>query len=225
MNERRFFVYKHHCKLCTDSNGVYIGITGKANPKDRWHSTGSGYTKSQKKMYTAIQRYGAENWENPEIWSHEILYSGLIKHEAYEKEKELIAFYDSYHNGLNSSLGGEVNIKYSMKEEAEAAYRAVKSKKVHKRLNDPEKHAIDLERTKNFLSNKRSTDAVYRTIDNQRNLALYENIKKLKDELCQLDTKFPHILTSDEKAKVHGAVYKCRSKNYLNKLLLKFNIT
>ena len=226
MNTKRcFYVYKHVCKLCEDSNGINIGITGKKNPKDRWHSTGSGYTKSQRKMYDTIQLYGPENWENPKVWLHEILYSGLTKSEAYVKEKELIAFYDSYYNGLNSSLGGELNIKYATAEEAEAAYRAAKRRKTHKRLNDPEKHAVDLERSKNFIANKRQTDTEYRAFDNQRNLALYEQVKELKEKLCQLDYDFPNCLSDEEKSKIHGALYKCRSKQYLSQLLLKFNNT
>jgi hypothetical protein len=221
--ERRFYVYKHVCIPCTTSNGIYIGITGKKNPNDRWHASGSGYTKGQKKMYETIQLFGPENWMNPEVWSHEILFSNLTKIEAYTKEKELIAYYDSYHNGLNSSLGGELNVKYATAEEAELAYRAVKKKKTHKRMNDPEKHALDLERSKIFIANKRSTDSEYKKFDNQRNLALYEQAKQLKEKLMSLDKAFPGILTSDEKELVHGALYKCRSKKYLNELLLKFN--
>jgi hypothetical protein len=126
---------------------------------------------------------------------------------------------------LNSSLGGEINIKYATPDEAEAAYRAVKKKKTYKRLNDPEKHAIDLERSKNFIANKRHNNAEYKKFDNQRNLALYAHVKELKEKLMHLDTMFPDILLEDEKIKVHGALYKCRSKQYLNQLLLKFNIT
>lgn len=221
--KRCFYVYKHVCKLCEDSNGIYIGITGKKNPKDRWHSTGSGYAKGQRKMYDAIQLYGPENWENPKVWLHEILYSGLTKSEAYAKEKELIAFYDSYYNGLNSSLGGEINVKYATAEEAEAAYRAVKRRKVQKRLNDPEKHVLDLERSRKFIANKRNTNSEYKKFDNQRNLALYEQNRELKEKLMCLDEVFPDILTVEEKVKVHGALYKCRSKKYLSQLLLKFN--
>ena len=222
--ERHFYVYRHVCKPCTTSNGIYIGVTGKKNPNDRWSSTGVGY-KAQKKIYEAIQLFGPENWMNPEIWSHEILFSNLSKTEAYTKEKELIAFYDSYNNGLNSSLGGEINIKYASIEEAEAAYRAAKKNKTQKRLNDPEKHAIDLERSKKFIANKRQTDAEYLVFDRQRNLNLYRQVKELREKLIRLDTLNPNILSEEEKTKVYGALYKCRSKQYFNQLLLKFNIT
>ena len=79
---KEYCVYKHKFP-----NGkVYIGITSQ-NPLKRW-SGGSGY-RNQKLMYAAILKYG---WDNIK---HEILFDGLTKEEAEQKEKVLIAKYES----------------------------------------------------------------------------------------------------------------------------------
>ena len=89
-----YTVYKH-----TAPNGkVYIGITS-VEPKRRWQS-GWGYRTQL--FYRAIQKYG---WENIE---HEVLYSGLSKEEAEQKEIELITAYKSNQKeyGYNVDNGG-----------------------------------------------------------------------------------------------------------------------
>lgn len=91
-----FKVYKHTNKF----NGkVYIGITCQTL-EDRWRK-GNGY-KDNDHFYKAIKKYG---WDN---FSHEILFERLTEEEAGEKEKQLIAFYNSTNQdlGYNISLGG-----------------------------------------------------------------------------------------------------------------------
>lgn len=89
-----FVVYKH-----TFPNGkAYVGITER-DPLLRWKN-GNGYA-GQLKIRNAILKYG---WENV---LHEILFSGLTKEEACEKEKQLIKEFDSVENGYNVSTGGE----------------------------------------------------------------------------------------------------------------------
>lgn len=91
-----YCVYKHTCP-----NGkVYIGITGK-NPLERWKG-GHGYS-NNKHFTNAINKYG---WENIK---HEILFDGLTKQEAEQKEIELIATHNSSKTecGYNQSTGGE----------------------------------------------------------------------------------------------------------------------
>ena len=86
---------------------VYIGIT-KQKPNERWKN-GKGYNGSTR-IYNAIQKYG---WENIE---HKILYEGLTKEEAENKEKELIQQYKSYDEkyGYNLELGGNLNKEVSI---------------------------------------------------------------------------------------------------------------
>lgn len=91
-----YTVYKH----TTPNNKVYIGMTGN-KPVKRWDN-GRGYI-TQRLFYRAIQKYG---WGNIK---HEILFAGLTKEQAAQKEIELIALYDSTNpaKGYNCSTGGE----------------------------------------------------------------------------------------------------------------------
>lgn len=91
-----FIVYKH----TFPNKKVYIGITNR-QPKARWRKDGSGYINSPR-MNNAIKKYG---WENIE---HEILFEGLTKEEAEQKEKELIEQYKSNQRefGYNIANGG-----------------------------------------------------------------------------------------------------------------------
>lgn len=97
-------VYIHKCP----NNKVYVGITCK-KPEHRW-GNGKGY-KSNDHFYKAIQKYG---WDNIE---HKILYTGLSKEEAEQKEIELIAEYDSTNreNGYNNEKGGHYAGKMSLR--------------------------------------------------------------------------------------------------------------
>lgn len=102
MEQGIYTVYKH-----TFPNGkVYIGITS-IDVKVRWQN-GRGYMKRshgkyhQPRMAQAILKYG---WENIK---HEILYEGLTKEKAEQKEIELIAKYKSNDCkfGYNVEAGG-----------------------------------------------------------------------------------------------------------------------
>lgn len=96
MHEINYCVYKH----TSPSNKVYIGITCQ-KPERRWEN-GKGYIKN-KYFYRAIEKYG---WENIK---HEILFNGLTKEEACQKEIELINLFKSNQKeyGYNLSSGGE----------------------------------------------------------------------------------------------------------------------
>ena len=94
IERKDYCVYKHE----TPNGKVYIGQTCK-KPNERW-SNGYGY--KNQVFYNAIQKYG---WENIK---HEILFEGLSKSEADEKEVEMISLYNSCDNefGYNISHGG-----------------------------------------------------------------------------------------------------------------------
>lgn len=94
-----YTVYQHKNKI----NGkVYIGITSQ-NPKQRWGSQGCNY-KSSPHFYSAIQKYGWDNFE------HNILFTGLTKEQACLKEQELIKEFNSMNReyGYNSTSGGDI---------------------------------------------------------------------------------------------------------------------
>ena len=95
--EEKYCVYQH---INLTNNKKYIGIT-KQNASARWGTNGVNY-KSSPHFYSAIQKYG---WDN---FQHDILYSDLSKDEACAIEKELIKEYKTQdpQYGYNVMEGG-----------------------------------------------------------------------------------------------------------------------
>ena len=100
-----YTVYQHKNKI---NEKVYIGITSQ-KPEQRWGSQGCNY-KSSPHFYSAIQKYGWDNFE------HNILFTDLTKEQACLKEQELIKEYNSMNRefGYNSTSGGDI---FTMNEE------------------------------------------------------------------------------------------------------------
>ena len=98
-----YSVYMHKNKI---NNKVYIGITTKENPSDRWGTNGTRYNHNNH-LKNAIKKYGWDNFE------HIILFKHLTKTEAEEKEIELIAKYNATDKnfGYNIQNGGNSNGK------------------------------------------------------------------------------------------------------------------
>ena len=90
-------VYLHTNKI---NDKKYVGITSR-NPEDRWGNNGYNYNDSPR-FWNAIQKYG---WDS---FKHEILYTGLTKEDACNKEIELIASYQTTNPdfGYNLHSGG-----------------------------------------------------------------------------------------------------------------------
>lgn len=97
--------YTVYCHT-SPSGKRYIGVTSM-KPEIRWNN-GNGY-KHSILLNNAIQKYG---WENIK---HEILFDGLSKEEAEEKEIELITLYKSNDKkyGYNIMSGGVLNRPHS----------------------------------------------------------------------------------------------------------------
>lgn len=93
-------MYCVYCHTNKSNQKKYIGITG-TKPERRW-ANGEGYKRSRH-FYFAIKTYG---WES---FAHEILFTGLTKERACQKEKELIRLYNTNDPqfGYNISTGGE----------------------------------------------------------------------------------------------------------------------
>lgn len=120
----RYSVYKHTCP-----NGkIYVGMTGN-DIKKRW-ANGYGY-KHNIYFYRAIQKYG---WANIK---HEILFVGLTKEEAEQKEISLIAHYKSNNPsfGYNIENGGNCTGKI-----AESTKQKLRDINIGKRVG--EKHPM-----------------------------------------------------------------------------------
>lgn len=105
MENKIYTVYMHTCP----NDKIYIGITCQ-EIKERWKN-GKGYRGAF--FYKAIQKYG---WENIK---HEVLFEGLTKEQAEEKEIELIALYKSNQReyGYNVANGGGTNSGFHISEE------------------------------------------------------------------------------------------------------------
>ena len=94
----KWIVYMHINKF---NNKMYVGITSRT-PEVRWKRNGYGY-KSSPYFYSAIQKYGWDNFE------HNILFTDLCESEAKAKEKELIKLYKTNNRdfGYNCTEGGD----------------------------------------------------------------------------------------------------------------------
>lgn len=137
-----YYVYMHICP-----NGkVYIGITNQ-EPKRRW-SNGAGYYR-QKLFNNAIEKYG---WKNIK---HEILFVGLTKEQAEQKEIELIALYKSnqIEYRYNLTKGGATHESVSQATKEKMRLNNSKNKKVYQ-------YSLD----NKLLNNFNSTMEVERTL-------------------------------------------------------------
>lgn len=86
------------------NNKCYIGWTS-CTLEGRWnqHIKLALKNTDNRKFYNAIRKYGIDCWDK------EILLIVKTKSEAKKKEIELIELFDTYHNGYNSTKGGDGN--------------------------------------------------------------------------------------------------------------------
>lgn len=91
INEESYYIYEHINKI---NKKIYIGITKKENPEDRWEN-GEGYI-SNKDFYNDIQKYGWNNFE------HNILLKN-ISSKMLAEEIESVLIYKL--NTVNPDIG------------------------------------------------------------------------------------------------------------------------
>lgn len=106
-----------------------MGITSQTNPKKRWQY-GNGY-RGQEKFYSAIKKYGWNNFE------HKVLFSHLSKEQAEKLEVFFIKTYNSISNGYNVELGGSTHChsEITKRKIAEANKKRVITKEMHKNFS------------------------------------------------------------------------------------------
>ena len=93
-----YYVYKVKCVI---TGKVYIGIT-RNSPYLRWYRHENDAKKGkQHKFHRAIRKHG---WQN---FIQEVIAVCYGFDDARAFEVRLIHDYDSFHNGYNSTLGGE----------------------------------------------------------------------------------------------------------------------
>ena len=174
---RSYTVYLH----ITPSNKRYVGITSMSVEK-RFGKNGKGYATS-KYFYRAIQKYG---WDNIQ---HIIVCTGLTREQASEKEKELIALYQSNKRefGYNCTLGGDGGmLGYSPTEETRRKQSiAHKGKKVVHTAEQDKLQSERMKGTKLHLGYKASEDSKKRMSEAHKGLPLtqkqLENLKKIHE--------------------------------------------
>lgn len=95
--KNNYIVYMHTLRV---DGRKYIGITCQ-KPTERWKN-GFGYRKNSY-FFNAIKKYG---WDN---FKHDIVFSGLSKEQACNKEVALIKLFRTAEHsyGFNLTLGGE----------------------------------------------------------------------------------------------------------------------
>lgn len=213
-NEVVYSVYKH----TSPSNKVYIGITSMSPPEKRWKN-GFGYWRN-KHFYNAIQKYG---WDNIK---HEILFEGLSKEEAENKEMELIALYDAANKekGYNNDNGGSSTGRLTSETKKKISDAA------KERLQRPENHPLygkhRSEETKRKLSEHNKE-----LFSNPTNNPNYGNTKKIID----LDTKIIYdsayevsdkfgVSVDNIRANCRGDIRTCGSGLYRFKYLKDWEI-
>lgn len=126
-----YCVYMHVNKI---NQKKYIGLTSQA-PSKRWGKNGSGYRYNKQPAFNrAIEKYGWDNFE------HIVLFEGLSKEDACEKEIEYIEKYKTQEPefGYNIQAGGELGnlgIKFSdeAKKKISDAHKGKKLSEEHKK--------------------------------------------------------------------------------------------
>ena len=111
--EKHYSVYMHENKT---NKKKYIGMTGK-DPEIRWRK-GTNY-RTCIAFRRAIEKYG---WDG---FDHVVLYTGLTREEACEKEQELIAQYQTTNPefGYNICAGGGGMVGFHHSEETKQKLR------------------------------------------------------------------------------------------------------
>lgn len=156
---RIYKVYKHTLPASIsnkENDMVYIGITCRENPSDRWGINGVNY-KYNEHFSRAIIKY---SWDN---FLHEVLFDGLTKEEAEELEMNLIAEYNSTNDkfGYNKANGGSSIGKHT--EET----KNIISKKAKKRFENPENNPMYGKHHSDDAKRKISEKAIGRKVSDE----------------------------------------------------------
>lgn len=159
VDDRKYTVYCHE----SPHGKRYVGITC-TDVKKRWRD-GKGYSTNDH-FYRAIQKYGWDNFE------HYILFEGLSQEQAEDKEKELIALWDTMNpkHGYNRTSGGNANKEVSDETRAKLSAYFKEYFKTHK--------PPSLGRAMSEESKKKLSDARKGSIWSEERKQAYSKIKK-----------------------------------------------
>jgi group I intron endonuclease len=179
-------------KITNKKNGlIYIGCTTSSLDKRfKSHLSRCLNSKYKSKLYNSMKKYGQENFTIELIEECDF---NLI----YETEKKYINQYDSYNNGLNTTIGGEGCLGYVHSPEIRVKIsEAVKNGNSHKGKTYEELYGdnADEQKEKRRLSVKNGWESIS---DNERE----KRVNKSK-ETKQKNSKFGVELVKEIKQKI-----------------------
>ena len=93
------YIYKYTDQI---SGMSYIGRTNDIKARKASHKSDAKHGRKNSHFHNALNKYGEEAFD------FEILFECEALEEANQKEIEFIAKYDTFHNGYNKTIGGEV---------------------------------------------------------------------------------------------------------------------
>jgi group I intron endonuclease len=162
MSDIIYKIYKHTCIITGKS---YIGYTFRLMII-RWKQeiTHSRNVKNKRKLDVILQEFPDEN-----LWIHGILIDNIpTLKEAYQKEIEMIALYDTYYNGYNENPGGGGVGKHS-EETRKKMSKSSKGKKKPLFTAEHKKHMSDSQKGKKpSLETRKKMSKSHKGLDNHQ---------------------------------------------------------
>lgn len=184
------YIYQIYCTI-PGVHSTYIGKTTQSiEERFKEHLQEAQHTRRNSKIYNAIRHYGAEYFYVRQLGEYD---DAILN----EKEIEWIAYYDTFYNGWNSTLGGEGNVIWTeeMKEQQSLImkqyYQGHKcsettknklSEHMKERWSDPEyKERLSQSQKNSYIQNPER-----RETQRQNTLKRYENpAERKKSSLAQ----------------------------------------
>jgi group I intron endonuclease len=188
-----------------ENNLIYIGCTINSLDKRFYeHLYRCFKTDYKSKLYNSMKKYGQENFIIELIEECDL---SVI----YETEKKYIEQYDSYNNGLNSTLGGEGCLGYTHSPEIrQKISENTKNGNSHKGKTYEELYGdkADEEREKRRMSVKKGWGSMSKNEKEQR-------VNNLRTSVQKKNTKYGVELITELKNKINnGAKFKEIKEQY-----------
>ncbi len=183
-------------KITNKENGsIYIGCTINSLEKRFGEHLSRCFTSEYKsKLYNSMKKYGQENFTIELIEECDL---NII----YETEKKYIEQYDSYNNGLNSTIGGEGCLGYTHSPEKKVKIsESLKNGNSHKGKTYEELYGdkADEQREKRRLSVKQGWGSISDEDKNKRVDSIKTSIRK--------NSKYGIDLVKEIKQKINDGV-------------------
>lgn len=203
-------------KITNKENGlIYIGCTVNSLEKRFGEHLSRCFTSEHKsKLYNSIKKYGQENFTIELIEECDL-------NVIYETEKKYIESYDSYDNGLNSTIGGEGCLGYTHSPEMRVKIsEAVKNGNSHKGKTYEELYGdkADEQRDKRRLSVEKGWESMSDEDKNKRVNNIKDSARKNSKYGIDLIKKIKQKINEGVKVKKLKELYPQVSENYFYSL-------